>query len=144
MKCPYCAEEIQDNAIKCKICWSDLDNLDKRKRMESFVAFLQRNENNVFHETYRSIPDGIIKLEWPKADFSWMWFILMFWIFYLIYHWAKKNWYVTLYFDENGWYRRSDSNQKQLSYLFQKYKKENTDFAQAVDRKREWKKWYQS
>ena len=47
-KCPYCAEEMQDEAIKCKYCGEFLKGKvreEKTTAVDRFIAF-KRDENN--------------------------------------------------------------------------------------------------
>nr|MBU1328810.1 zinc ribbon domain-containing protein [Candidatus Omnitrophota bacterium] len=39
-KCPFCAEEIQDEAIKCRHCGENLDKKEKGKWYFSMATFI--------------------------------------------------------------------------------------------------------
>lgn len=76
-KCPFCAEEIKIEAIKCKHCWSELNKAEIGKITWNEIKYKNKN------------------IAWTLAFFLWWLWLHKFyleknllWLIYLIFCWT--------------------------------------------------------
>ena len=65
MKCPYCAEEIKDEAVVCRYCGKDLSKASMDERLEKIANFWGKKEyERVYEVEYK---DGKLEV-WRRAQ----------------------------------------------------------------------------
>jgi hypothetical protein len=111
-KCPYCAEEIQDEAIVCRYCGRQLEykltpSEELAKRREDVLNYaIARAQSQGW--VLISNSGGVAQLKKPKDNFSWGCFILglilaiIVGIIYVIYYAVQKEEIMTLTTNEQG------------------------------------------
>lgn len=135
-KCPFCAEEVQEDAKKCKHCGEFLDQAGKATssagnetgddRFDSFIDFVKQEypSYNVVSKNYKQ-NYIILNKEWRGLNGVVLVILLLLWILpgliYLIFSLANKKMIsISVYFDETG-YPISVSN-KSFQWLMDKYR----------------------
>lgn len=76
-KCPFCAEEIKDEAIKCKHCWSELDS----------VKIWATSSNNWKYKE-KNIAAVLALFLWGAWIHKFYLWKIIQWILYLVFIWT--------------------------------------------------------